>query len=472
MNRKYNNIDDLFRDKFDNYEVDPPDYVWENVKTRIGNNNGNGGTTRLGKGGITGITLLAIAIGIASFFLMNNNPASSEELSGDPRIESQAQQKILVADNQYATTTTERDNNQPSAVAESPEVPGRETREARKESKKAKVRGNNPKRNAAIILQPNLTAGMPAAREAKTPLAVEPFKAMPFTVKQQPEPLTVVSKTEKNNAEGDNEIAAATSASSEPEADMLRGQNSPEATTPVSHGLRSDYGADGQWVFGLYFTPEILFYPSDDQLKNYSYSLDLHASYRLGNYFIQSGLGFARNHEQGNSTIDYNKYMGSYEDVYDVTFDSTENGINPVYHTETVYVYDSVSHVVISPSKRYYTYLQLPLFIGYGETSRRFGWFVKGGPSLSFLVHEDIPSAGSGMGKAKIINVENELPARISTNWQFIVSAGATYKLGSKVSISMEPMLRYYVNSVYEPGKLNTKHPFSVGLRTGFLLNF
>ncbi len=472
MNRKYNNIDDLFRDKFDNYEVDPPDYIWENVKTRIGNNNGKGGTNLLRKGGITGITLLAIAIGIASFFLMNNNPASSEELSGEPQMERQAQKTILVADNQPGTANTERDDNQLISVAETPDLSDNENSETRKQGKKARVRGNNPKRNATVFLQPNLTSEMPAGREARTPISVEPMEAMPFSFEKQPEPLLVARTAERNNAAGGQETASTANTPTEQEADMVRGQNSPIATTPVNHGLRSDYGADGRWVFGLYFTPEILFYPSDDQLKNYSYSLDLHASYRLGNYFIQSGLGLARNHEQGNSTIDYNKYMGSYEDVYDVTFDSTANGINPIYHTETVYVYDSVSHVVISPSKRYYTYLQVPFFIGYGETSKRFGWFVKGGPSLSFLVHENIPSAGSGMGNARILNVENELPARISTNWQFIVSAGATYKLGSRVSISMEPMLRYYVNSVYEKGKLNTKHPFSVGLRTGFLLNF
>jgi hypothetical protein len=472
MNRKYNNIDDLFRDKFDDYEVDPPDYIWENVKTRIGNSNGNGGITRLRRGGITGITLLAVAIGVTSFFLMNNNPVSSEELSGGPQIQDQSQKPILVADNQPATTTPAWDDNQPSALAENSDQPGKENKEDRRQGKKMKVRGNNPKRNATLFLQPDLTSGMPAEREAQAPLAVEPFKATPFTLKKQTKLLPVISRSERSNAAGEMNITTTPSVAAKPGADMVRGQNSPEETVSATRGIRSDYGADGRWVFGLYFTPEILFYPSDDQLKNYSYSLDLHASYRLGNYFIQSGFGFARNHEQGNSTIDYNKYMGSYEDVYDVTFDTTENGVNPVYHTETVYVYDSVSHVVISPSKRYFTYFQLPFFIGYGQSSKRFGWFVKGGPSLSFLVHENIPAAGSAMGNARIINVENELPARISTNWQFIVSAGATYKLGSRVSLSMEPMLRYYVNSVYEQGKLNTKHPFSVGLRTGLLLNF
>ena len=100
------------------------------------------------------------------------------------------------------------------------------------------------------------------------------------------------------------------------------------------------------------------------------------------------------------------------------------------------------------------------------------GWFVKGGPSVSFLVHEDLGDSDLSDMEVRILNVENELPGRISTNWQFILTAGATYKLGNRVSISLEPMFRYYIKSVYEQDKLNTKHPYSIGLRTGFLINF
>jgi hypothetical protein len=253
---------------------------------------------------------------------------------------------------------------------------------------------------------------------------------------------------------------------------MLRGESSSNEHHDGSPLSKHTGQQGGLWELGLYFSPELISYPSDDQLKNYSYSIDLLATRKMGDYFLQSGLGVSQNHDQGNSLIDYNKYLGSYEDVYNVTFDTTENGVVPVYHTETVNVYDSVSHVVISPTKRTFTYLQVPLLIGYGEQSRRLGWFVKGGPSLSFLIHEKIPTSGITESQARILNVENELPGRISTNWQFIVSAGITYKLGTRMSLSMEPMFRYYINSAYEQEKLNTRHPFSFGLRTGLLLSF
>jgi len=40
MTENYRNIDDLFRDKFEKFEMDPPEHVWQNVKAGISGNNG------------------------------------------------------------------------------------------------------------------------------------------------------------------------------------------------------------------------------------------------------------------------------------------------------------------------------------------------------------------------------------------------------------------------------------------------
>lgn len=474
MNKKYNNIDDLFRDKFEDFEVDPPEYIWDNVRSRVGKTNGHGRKPGIPGSGISGIILLTIAIGIASFFFFSNFNGISEETPLGEQNADRSQSPVLIADNSPEPAISTLKKNSPAVSNEipAPDKSKKDDRKERKAEKKSKIRGSNAKRNSSVIISPEFTADIQPSREAKKPLTVNAREAGLLAVTSPQQPLPVMSKPSSVLPEhGITPVEITLADQAETGPDMIRGQEAPATEEPGMKGIRSDYGADGRWVFGLYFTPEMIIYPSDDQLKNYSYSLDVNASYKFGNYFMQSGLGLARNHEQGNSFIDYNKYLGSYEDVYDVTFDSTANGIVPVYHTETVFVYDSISHVVITPSKRYFTYLQVPLFIGYGETSKRFGWFVKGGPSLSFLVHEDIPSSQLADSKARIINVENELPGRISTHWQFIVSTGVTYKLGSRLSLSMEPMFRYYINSVYEQDKLNTKHPFSVGLRTGFLLN-
>jgi hypothetical protein len=383
---------------------------------------------------------------------------------------------VLLADNSVDPSAADPGSMQSQqntmAVPASKMIKEKE-RDTGKSDRKSKIRGANPKKNGAVMINPVFKPEVPAARQAVMPITVNALHASPLPAGPQEE-LAVIATVPASGIVSPATHEQATADQDTPASgpDMLRGQEKPRAEEPGLSGIKSDYGANGDWMFGLYFTPEMIAYPSDDRLTNYSYSLDLNASYKFGRYFLQSGLGLSRNHDQGNSMIDYNKYLGSYEDVYNITFDSTENGIVPIYHTETVHVYDSTSHVIISPTKRYFTYLQVPLFLGFGEEAKRFGWFVKGGPSLSFLVHEKIPSSEMENSKDKVANIENELPGRISTNWQFIVSAGATYKLGSRMSISMEPMFRYYIKSVYEQDKLNTKHPFSVGLRTGLLVSF
>jgi len=135
-------------------------------------------------------------------------------------------------------------------------------------------------------------------------------------------------------------------------------------------------------------------------------------------------------------------------------------------------VYDSIAHVSITPTESKYTYLQIPLLFGYGTTNKRFGWFVKGGPSLSILVYENLADMSMSDSQNQIIKVDNELPSRIRTNWQFVFSGGISYKLSNHLSLSVEPMFRYYIKSAYDNTNPNTKNPYSLGLRAGFLMDF
>ncbi len=496
MSKEFKNIDDLFRDRFESFEPEPPGHVWDNIKSHIQENPAKGGFGLKG-GGIAGLSAILITAGLISFYLIsnsfsyNNEPAEStdkqiiantSELFADnsiptPSIELVINENRQVAENSQIIETTQESIETPTIPEQtignnkSGIVPDDDS----KKRKKNKTSGKNKKaqKNSSIILAPEFNEEIDKAKIARQGMTVAPVAAPEFTIDNE-----VVSIEPKNtdhivSPEPQAETVSNTLENVEPVApEIMRGQGIESPNASSQEGVRSDYGKPGSWVFGAYFTPEMIIYSSDDLLKNYSYSADLHATYKVNNLFLQSGFGLSRNQDKGNSHIEYNEFLGTYEDLVNITFDSTQNGVIATYHTETVEVYDTINHTVINPSKRFYTYLQIPMFIGYGEESRRIGWFVKGGPSLSVLLHEQIPETGLDPEQARILNIENDLPGRIKTNWQFILSAGATYKLGEKVSLSVEPMFRYYIRSAYEQGKLNTKHPYSVGLRTGFLLNF
>jgi hypothetical protein len=229
------------------------------------------------------------------------------------------------------------------------------------------------------------------------------------------------------------------------------------------------YNRKEEWQLGLHFMPEVIFYPDDSIPNQRSYTFDFSAKWKKNEFFIESGLGVSFSSDNGKYVIDYEKYLGSYNDVYNVTFDSTENGIVPVYHTSLVNVYDSISKFKIEQTKNHYTYLQIPLYIGFHKQVKRFGWFLKGGPVFSVLVNKSIPSPD--VGDDKIIDLDQRMPARMNTNWQFTFSAGVTYQLSDKVSIAIEPTLRYYLKSQYERKYITTRHPCAFGLRTGLLFN-
>jgi hypothetical protein len=453
MNEPYKNIDDLFRDKFENFEPDPPEYVWDNIKSGIQNPDGPGGRGFYG-GGLAGFTAFLIIIGTILVYLLSNSftinlPENKSPVSQIPDIAFSDDEK----------TDTQREIAQGIKLTE--EI---EESESNFEEEQNSVNTDQQNLITSIAFQKPIPenrigkASLMAVSESEKTPSSDPL--MPSIIEDEElSNLTYINF--ENNGLGLTD-----------QSDFRMKNKSSAFVSAVSAPPRDDYAPKGQWSVGLYFRPEMIRYPSDDKITNYAKGLDLHVLYKKNDYLLQTGLGVSIVTDAGNYHIDYNKYMGSYEDVYDVTFDTINNQVVPVYHTQTVDVYDSINYVRITPSERRYTYLQIPFMLGYGKDYRRFGWFVKAGPALALMVHENIPEMSMPEDQFKIVNVENSLPSRMSANWQFILSAGASYKLGNKVSLSVEPLMRYYINSDYEPGKFTTRHPYAIGLRTGLLFNF
>ena len=74
-------------------------------------------------------------------------------------------------------------------------------------------------------------------------------------------------------------------------------------------------------------------------------------------------------------------------------------------------------------------------------------------------------------GKDRIVTINNITPDRIHLNWQAIGGINVSFRLSGRFSIEVEPEVRYYFNSVYESSEL-TKKPWSVGIRTAFIIKF
>ncbi|MEZ5082371.1 MAG: hypothetical protein R2750_02795 [Bacteroidales bacterium] len=459
MSEKYKHIDDLFRNKFEHFEVDPPAYVWENVKLELAKSSSNSG---IGEKGFTGLSFTIFILGLLSFLLLNHDdPVRSKsaiDKISNSEFVSNTRSFDLIADNviDKNSTHTVRLTNDDAFDNENPD-------EDEISSKKSKRTKKQKATKSLITIEPVLdnpikpdVIGKTDLRADKTGMK-ENVVQNPFNNNAAALPFNYLTTVEKNHSQ-ERKINS-----------RHQYENSKKRSNV---GFKSDYGKKGLWSAGIYFTPELIKYNADNSFDNRSYSIEILTQRTKNNFLFQTGLGISKVTDKGNYQIDYNKYLGSYEDVYNVTFDTIQGEIIPVYHTETVDVFDTIYKTVISPTKRIFTYLNIPLMVGYSHESNHFTWFVKAGPSLSVMVSENMSEVAMPGPENKIILSENELPQRIKTNWQFTISAGTSMKLNNYLSISIEPLFRYYIKSAYEPNSLSTKHPYSIGLRTGFLLDF
>lgn len=466
MSEQFKNMDNLIRDKFENFEVKPPDHVWDNIQSSIGNGR-TGGIFKTG--GIAGLSIILISLGLISLYLINNAFKSKETETTISQNYSEPNDKSATGLLAINSSETISENTESS---EEIKVPRDKSKKEVKSAKKSRESKKSTK-NGAIFIEPNLTSLPTKENRAQTSLVVidrihlsRPLAVAPVTEKQ-------IKSKQTNPAVQNTNSQELNLTQTDKNNDLIRGKNvNSEGGNVGAPKQKNDYNLAENWQMGLFFTPEMIKYNSDNQLTNYSYSIDLQAIYKTNHLLFQSGLGLAQVTDKGNNRIDFHKYLGSYEDVYDITFDTTGTGLDPIFHTQTVYVFDTLNSVKISPTKRKFTYLQIPFLAGYGKEFRRFGWFIKAGPSLSLLINENKGLTGSGSEQDKVINVDNELPGRIQTNWQFIISGGASVKMGKNLSFSIEPMFRYYLQSAYEHNQLNTRHPYSIGLRSGLLLHF
>ena len=501
MKKTYNNIDELFKDKFRDFEVDPPEMVWENIKQNISDSNST--SMNLGGNRIISIIIAIVSVAlITSYFIFDGE--NNESIASDP--------VSIIAEN----TIQHKENIEPVSIKN---IENTETEELSEENLEVEIEVES-NLEAAIIPEEKITEieveevlNNEAISEIENSIQkTEPKKEEKLAEKPiDKEVKPVISNSgeiqfvssDKNDIIYSDETVSSDSFTTaivsqeviSIEEDLPQNinnklDNNKEKNNPENSGLEGEntdvqrqdiieenmiikHRIKPQISLGAYFTPEMIFYPSDaDNKKAYTVGLGLNFDYN--GFVIESGLGLSFSEDNGNYRIDYEEYLGSYEDLLSITFDTTGPTVTPIFHTTTVDVYDSLNKISISQTKNSYTYLQIPLFFGFVKNNRRISYSLKGGPIMSFMINKNIPDVVLPEDKIKVIKIDKDIPTRINTNWQFAINVGFTYKLSNHLNISIEPTFRYYLKSVYNNDNniITTKHPYSLGIRTGLIYKF
>ncbi len=430
MTEEHKYLDQLFQSKFAAFEAEPPSAVWQNIHKKLHNNGG---------GSVNPVTLASIAAlimisGLLSFSIIKNTPGHLATPSEGT--------SMLLADN-FSSPMPPADLHSISSVDPATlSVTENETQHHPGNSNTGNVSAGGDVHGSMHMMQQE-TVFAPAFERNAYLQKLKSRRALPAIP--------------AGNIPGKDEISVRNS-----QYEPVFGNRDKKDRA---------YVAKAEWQVGLLFSPQVTFYPNDAIPNQRGYGFDISARWKKKELFIESGIGLALSSDDGNYSIDYEKYLGTYNDVYNVTFDTLPDGtLKPNYHTKPVDVYDTIGKYRIEQTRNRYTYLQVPLLLGFQKQFDRFGWFVKTGPVVSVMLSSKIPTPDTG--DDRIIGIDRQMPGRVDTHWQLAFSAGFTYQLSDRVSLAVEPTFRYYLNSQYNGNYINTRHPYSLGLRTGLLFNF
>ncbi len=229
----------------------------------------------------------------------------------------------------------------------------------------------------------------------------------------------------------------------------------------------------GSWQLSVSFLPEFISYDKNIQFglngqnTNRQNNFYFTAQYIKDNYFIESGIGYGRVLDRSAAEVSFRKYLGSWNDLYDVTTEINDAGEEvPVYHYRKVDVYDTVASYQYNDAITSYDYLQVPLFFGIKRNAGRLNWTLKAGGVYSRIVrkaqHVDTQTGGQFLSSNVLI------PERRKEQFQVVISAGVEYQITNRLSFSFEPSFKQNINHSFSADRKMTK-PYSFGVRTGIL---
>lgn len=244
----------------------------------------------------------------------------------------------------------------------------------------------------------------------------------------------------------------------------------------------NDYKRSKPYSLGFYINSDYI-YNTVDALDgfNQAYGFGLAGQYHLSEqYFFESGLGFYQSKDGWDYIVDYRskELMGYYQNVDSISYQIVQNstGQDSVvvqYHTHQEAVYDSVDKTMHDISTKKYTYLSIPLLIGYRNNLNRFYYSLSTGLAFSLEMHEKLEKKELKGSNITVINTRHDYQSRLNTNWHYILNAGIGYQFDHRWSMIVEPGLRVYLKQFYgSSAVIKRPKPYAIRLRAGVFYRF
>jgi len=244
-------------------------------------------------------------------------------------------------------------------------------------------------------------------------------------------------------------------------------------TSAFSPGYEDGYVKKAEISAGLNFNPSIVLYDPNPYNKMLGAEAVIH--YKISSFSIMSGLGFSRMEDIGSYQVNYitNDSVGYFLRVVSFAPDPRNPG-QVTYILREEAIYDSVPHYAISDKTNYYTYIDIPLSFGYTFFQKnRVSFTAAIGIKFSILADKQEPAVDFWISDAELVDIERQIPTRLSTNWRFTAGIDFGYLFTKKFSLHLEPSFEQYISPVYakQPG-YKPKKPYVTGVKAGIRYNF
>lgn len=220
---------------------------------------------------------------------------------------------------------------------------------------------------------------------------------------------------------------------------------------------------------GINITPDIVFYQNNSSYFKYNYTFDAGAQLDLGRFYVRSGVGITFSSDVGDYAVSANKKdsVGYFYSVVSFTEDPSDPG-RAQFTTMVTTVYDTNQYVYDYSTQNSYTYLNIPLVVGYRAIDRpRWSLSVDGGGFWSRLINLDEPEPVFYIPEGRIISVENNTPGHRNNSFGLMGSVRFEYVFAKRLSLVIAPTFKYHLNALDNKNISGATQPWSMGLNAG-----
>jgi hypothetical protein len=226
---------------------------------------------------------------------------------------------------------------------------------------------------------------------------------------------------------------------------------------------------------GMHYAQEIRHNVFNNQRDALRLGLDI--GFKKESFFFQGGVDFQFTKDQGTYEIDYlqNEIVGGYTQVDSIRYsvDPDNSSIIKHYITSEVNLYDSLEHTVEKQVDNRYTYLKVPLTIGYQRpVVSKLSVYGKAGAEFSVLIQGDEPVPTIQEEEIRIVQQVRKSPLLLHSDIKLLFGLGIKIPIFKRLSINIEAQHRTSIDKYYERTKKEMIRPSSTNIQCGILYNF